>query len=141
MKLFDNYDVVRFPEENKILVTHEGYLYFIYDPRYESWRKHGNAGNDHITVSNYPDVSREELIKAMGGVFPSKATDFMRLCNPCQLNVGNLLSLLEEDYSQYMADHAIYYAVRKFLSESAICYKSYLELKKMFDVALAQNNH
>ena len=48
MKLFDNYDVVRFPEENKILVTHEGYLYFIYDPRYESWRKHGNAGNDHI---------------------------------------------------------------------------------------------
>ena len=139
MKLFDKYDAVRFPEENEIFVTHEGYLYFIYDSKFESWRKHGNAGNDYISVSNYPDVGREELIRAMGGNFPSKATDFLRLCNPCQLNIVNLLSLLEEDYPQYLADHAIHYAVQEFLSESVICYKSYLALKKLLDGAFAQN--
>ena len=64
MKLFDNFEAVKFPEENLIFVTHDGYLYYIYNPKYETWRKHRNAGNDYITVSNYQNISREELLKA-----------------------------------------------------------------------------
>lgn len=78
MKLFDTIEAVRFPEENMIFITRGGYLYYIYNPKYKWWRKHSNAGNDHLTVSNYPDVSREELVDAMKGVFPKKETDFMQ---------------------------------------------------------------
>ena len=31
MKLFDDFEAVRFPEENLIFITHGGYLYYIYD--------------------------------------------------------------------------------------------------------------
>ena len=65
MKLFDNFEAVKFPEENLIFVTHDGYLYYIYNPKYETWRKHRNAGNDHITVNNYQEIGIEELRKAM----------------------------------------------------------------------------
>lgn len=61
MKLFGDFEAVKFPEENMIFITHNGYLYYIYKPKYERWRKHRNAGNDFLTVSNYPDVSREEV--------------------------------------------------------------------------------
>lgn len=54
MKLFDDFEAVRFPEENLIFITHGGYLYYIYDVEYKHWRKYRNAGNDHITVRNYP---------------------------------------------------------------------------------------
>ena len=30
MKLFDEFDAVRFPEENLIFITHDGYIYYIY---------------------------------------------------------------------------------------------------------------
>lgn len=53
MKLFEEFDAVRFPEENLIFITNRGYIYYIYNPKYDYWRKHRNAGNDHITVSNY----------------------------------------------------------------------------------------
>lgn len=69
MKLFDTIEAVKFPEENMIFITCGGYLYYIYNPKSKWWRKHSNAGNDHLTVSNYPDVSREELVDAMKGVF------------------------------------------------------------------------
>ena len=72
MKLFDTIEAVKFPEENMIFITRGGYLYYIYNPKYKCWRKHSNAGNDHLTVSNYPDVSREELVDAMKGVFQKK---------------------------------------------------------------------
>ena len=65
MKLFDTFEAVKFPEEDMIFITRGGYLYYIYNPKYKWWRKHSNAGNDHLTVSNYPDVSREELTDAM----------------------------------------------------------------------------
>jgi len=68
MKLFSDFEAVKFHEENLIFITHNGYLYYIYYPKYKYWRKHRNAGNDHITVSNYPEVSREELINAIGCV-------------------------------------------------------------------------
>ena len=80
MKLFGDFEAIRFPEENLILVTSRGYLYYIYDPRSRHWQKHANAGNDRLSVQNYPDVSRFELENAMGGTFPKKETDFMRLC-------------------------------------------------------------
>ena len=47
MKLFDDFEAVRFPEENLIFVCHDGYLYYIYNPERKYWRKHRNAGNDH----------------------------------------------------------------------------------------------
>ena len=142
MKLFDDFDAVKFPEENLIFITCGEYLYYIYNPKYDSWKKHKNAGNDHITVSNYPDVSEEELTKALNGVFPKKETDIMRHCHPSQLNVWNLLNLLKDDYSNYLSDDEIYDIVDKFLSESNIPYKSYLKLKELFDnvLILKQNN-
>ena len=142
MKLFDDIEAVKFPEENLIFITSEGYLYYIYDPEYDNWKKYGNAGNDKITVSNYPDVSKEELKKALGGIFPKKETDFMRCCPPSQLCLGDFWDLLTEDYQKYMSNHEINYTVGEFLSTSNIRYKSYLKLKELFDnaSALKQNN-
>ena len=130
MKLFDKFEAVKFPEENLIFITHSGFLYYIYDIKYKSWKKHKNAGNDKINVSRYPDVSRDELVKALGGMFPKKETDFMKLCSLSQLNISDLLRLLKEDYSSYMKDYEIYNSIHKFLLKSSIHYKSYLKLKE-----------
>lgn len=147
MKLFDNFDAVKFPEENLIFVTQNSYIYYIYDPKYDRWRKHENAGNDSITLKNYKEVSKEELSEAMGGVFPTKNSDFMRLCNPPQLCIRDFICLLCEDYPDYMSIpetifyyHPIYYAVREFLNESVICYKSYEKLRKLFDDAVLNHD-
>ena len=61
-----NYEIVRYYRSSKV----PGRKYDIYNPKSKWWRKHSNAGNDHLTVSNYPDVSKEELVDAMKGVFP-----------------------------------------------------------------------
>lgn len=140
MKLFDTIEAVKFPEENMIFITRGGYLYYIYNPKYKWWRKHSNAGNDHLTVSNYPDVSREELVDAMKGVFPKKETDFMRLCNSSQLCIRDMLDLLKEDYPQYMADYAICHTIHRLLLESDICHKSFEKLQKLLENATA-NHH
>ena len=103
MKLFDDFEAVKFPEENLIFITSREYLYYIYNPKYDSWKKHKNAGNDHITVTNYPDVTEKELEKALGGKFPQKETDFMKCCHPSQLNIMNLYNLLKEDYQNYIS--------------------------------------
>ena len=139
MKLFGNFEAVKFPEEDLILITYYGYIYYIYNYKYNCWKKHKNAGNDHIAVSNYPDVSEEELKNVLGGKFPQKETDFMRFCDPSELNTDDLFILIKEDYLSYMSDDEIYYSVRKFLSKSNICYKSYLKLKDLFDKANATN--
>ena len=138
MKLFDEFDAVRFPEENLIFITHDGYIYYIYNPEYDYWRKHKNAGNDHITVSNYQNVSRDELIAATGGKYPAKETDFMRLCQPSQLCIRDMLDLFDEDYPLYMADYSVRHTAHRFLLESDICYQSYLRLRALFDEALAE---
>ncbi len=137
MKLFDGFEAVKFYEENLILVTHDRHLYYIYNPKYKYWRKYCNAGDDTITTHNYDDVSRAELEDAMNGVFPKRETDFMRLCNPAQLNIRDMLYLLKEDYANYMADRFIYRAVHRFLLESDICHKSYEGVKKILDNAVA----
>ncbi len=137
MKLFDDFEAVKYPEEKLIYITNRSYIYYIYNPKYKIWRKHGNAGNDKITVNNYPDANKTKLKKAMGGIFPSKETDFMRLCNPSELCIRDMLDLLMEDYPDLMSDSAIYDSVHIFLLESVICHKSYLKLKKLFDDALA----
>lgn len=137
MKLFDDFEAIRFPEENMIFITNRGYIYYIFNPKYNNWRKHRNAGNDHITVGNYQDVSIEEITDALGGKFPKKETDFIRFCNPTQLCIRDMLDLFREDYSDYMSDGAIYHTVHSFLLESDICHKSYLALKKLFDNALS----
>lgn len=53
MKLFDKFEAISFYEENLIFITNDGYLYYIYDRKYNRWRKHRNAGNDCLTVCNY----------------------------------------------------------------------------------------
>jgi hypothetical protein len=137
MKLFDKFEAVKFPEENLIFVTHDGYLYYIYNPKYETWRKHHNAGNDYITVSNYQDISREELLKAMNGVLPKRETDFMRLCSPSQLCIRDMLGLLKEDYVNYMSDYTLYHTVHEFLLESnkSVRHKSYEAIQKLFETS------
>ena len=105
MKLFDKFEAVKFRQENLIFITHDGYLYYIYNPKYKHWRKHRNAGNDHLTVANYDEVTKAELTDAMNGVFPKSENDFMRLCNPSQLCIRDMLGLLREDYARYMSDN------------------------------------
>lgn len=139
MKLFDTFEAVKFSQENMIFITHDGYLYYIYNTKYNSWRKHRNAGNDRITVANYDDVSREELMDAMKGVFPKSENDFIKLCYPSQLYIRDMLSLLEEDYAKYMSDNTIYHTIHCFLLKSDICYKSFEGIRKLLDAAVA--NH
>ena len=52
MKLFDGFEVVKFYQENLLFVTHDGYIYYVYNPKYDNWQKYRNAGNDSITVKN-----------------------------------------------------------------------------------------
>lgn len=140
MKLFGTFEAIRFPEENMIFITRDGYLYYIYSPKCKCWSKHRNAGNDYLTVSNYPDVSREELTSAMHGAFPQRETDLMRLCAPSQLCIGDMLELLGEDYAKYMSDHAVYQTIHHFLLESDICYKSFERIRKLLDAATANHD-
>ncbi len=142
MKLFDDFEAVKFTQENLIFITNRGYLYYIYNPEYHNWRKHKNAGNDLITVCNYDDVTKEELVDAMQGIYPTKETDFMRLCNPSELRIGAMLDLLREDYMRYMSDNSIRHTVHCFLLESNIVHQSFLKLKSLFDHAasLQQDN-
>ena len=137
MKLFDDFEAVKFPQEEAILITQRGYLYYFYLHRRKYWERHKNAGNDYLTVSNYPDVSKEELAEAMGGKFPEKETDILRLIYPSQLNIADMMNLLEVDYSVYMADRTVNRFTWHFLRESTVCYKSYLRLKELFDNASA----
>lgn len=137
MKLFDGFEAIKFPEENLIFITHNGFLYYIYNPKHKHWRKHADAGNDYLSVNNYPDVSRQELEDAMHGVFPKKETDFMRLCLPRQLCIRDMLSLLKEDYATYMSDHAIYHMIHCFLLESDIYYKSFEKVNTLLANATA----
>lgn len=138
MKLFADFEAVKFCEENMIFITHNGYLYYIYNYKYNSWCKYRNAGNDHITVDRYPDVSKEELMNVMQGVFPENETDFIRLCSPRQLRIGDMMKLFEEEYMTYMSDNSIYNAVHDFLLESDVRHKSFDELKKLFDTAILE---
>lgn len=139
MKLFGDFEAVWFPEENLIFVTKNKYLYYIYNPKYQQWKKYRNAKNDCITVTNYPDVSKEDIVNAMQGQWPKKETDFIRLCDSSQLWIRDMLALLEEDYMNYMSDYSIYHAVYSFLLESDICYKSFSEVKKLLNDAATLN--
>lgn len=139
MKLFKTFEAVSFPEEDMIFITQGGYLYYIYSKECRRWSKHRNAGYDSLTVSRYPDVSMAALTNAMHGVFPRKETDFLRLCDPYQLCVGDMLELLREDHARYMSDRAVCHTVHLFLSASNICHKSFERIQKLLRAAAA--NH
>lgn len=139
MKLFDKFEAVKFRQENLIFITLDGFLYYIYNPKYKHWRKHRNAGNDHLTVANYDEVTKAELTDAMNGVFPKSENDFMRLCNPSQLCIRDMLGLFREDYAKYMSDNTIYHTIHCFLLESDICHKSFEGIQKL--LASAVTNH
>lgn len=135
MKLFGTFKAIKFPEENMIFITRDGYLYYIYSQEHKWWRKYRNAGRDHLTAANYPDVSWVELANAMHGVFPKKETDFMRLCDPSQLSIGDMLDLLREDHMRYMSDRTVCHTIHRFLLESDICYKSFERIQNLLDAA------
>ena len=75
MKLFSNYEAVKFYQENLIFITHDGYLYYIYNPKYKHWGKHRNAGNDHLTVANYDEVTKAELTDAIKEAYENADED------------------------------------------------------------------
>ena len=133
MKLFDEFEAVKFPEENMIFITKGGYLYYIYKPKYKIWEKYKHAGYEEITVNNYQNITEKELTEAMGGRFPEKETDFVRLCTPYQLSVMNMMDLLDEDYSCYMSDNRIGCATLSLLRESNDRGNAFVRIKRVFD--------
>lgn len=143
MKLFDDFEAVKFYQENMIFITRNGYLYYVYHYRYDHWSKRPNAGNDQLTVANYGDVSKEELTKAMDGVFPKKETDFMRLCDVSQLCIRDMMDLLREDYAAYMSDGSIYETIHHFLLESRRCIRSFERIQALLKTAVLNHysNH
>lgn len=136
MVLFDDFEAVRFSEEKIIIVTKRKFIYYIYDVESNYWRKHINAGNDRITVENYTDVTKDELISAMGGTFPIKETDFSRLVNPSQLWIIDMIDLLKEDYPTIMSDRYIAGISRELLRESSVAYKVYEMIREIFNRAM-----
>ena len=53
-----------------------------------------------------------------------------------------MLKLLREDYADYLSNEYIYNSTHSFLLASDLCHKSYQELRKLFDNALARHqNH
>ena len=59
MKLFDDFEAVRFPEENLILLLLADIFIIFTILKTSIGKKYRNAGNDHITVNNYEDVSKK----------------------------------------------------------------------------------
>lgn len=141
MKLFDDYEAVRFQEENLIFITKNGYLYYIYNPKYKLLEKYNNAGNDELTVSNYKEVTREEIIEAFDGVFPKSEKHIWRKCVLSDLHVYQMMALYEEDYPKLMSDNSIYATTRRLLAEADIKTKVYGELKVLFDNAMKNGNY
>ena len=139
MKLFDDFEAVKFPEENLIFITHSGYLYYIYNQDRKYWRRNRDAGNQHITVENYPDVTESELKEAMNGDLPKNENDFVRLCPVSDLSIGNMLALLEEDYAKYASEHKVWDVVSSFLFGSTIPHKSYEKIRLLLDKAVEQS--
>lgn len=135
MKLFGNFEVVKFPEENMIFITHNGILLYYYSFNYQRWSKYQNSGNNRITVANYSYVTQAELTNAMKGVLPKKETDFLRLCPPDQLSAWDFLRLLHEDYSLLMADLSIRDAITRTLRESEFPHKTYEKLEQLLSNA------
>ena len=134
MKLF-NFDIIKLPEENAILVTRNGYLYYVYNPTTKSWYKYSNAGNDLISVNNYQDVTRDELASSFDGVFPEKQTAFLKACSSYDWNVADISNLLSDEFPFYMKKEQIKYAVDCFLSNSLVLSVSYERLGGLFEDA------
>ena len=76
-------------------------------------------------------------MNVMGGIFPTKETDFARLCHPSEIYVRDMMAILREDYSNIMSDGTINHVIHRFLCESDICYKSYEKVRELFDSATA----
>lgn len=132
MKLFEGYEAVRFPQENLIFITHDKYLYYIYNPKYRHWEKYKRAGWDTITVSKYPDIRKKDLRAATGGNLPEKESDLLRLLYPSDLTINNMFTLFKEDYPEYMHDYMIHESAAELLRQSEYEDKTYLALRQLF---------
>ena len=146
MKLFEHFEVVKFPEEEQLLVTSYGKLSYVYEYKYKIWRR--DEKNRSVTVKNYQEATEEDLIQLTGGVLPKREMDLIRLCNPSFLSTRNMMDILEEDYPMYifrkkdkdferMIGGKIYEMVQSFLEES--CYRdiSYEKVRALLDMAVA----
>lgn len=136
MQLFDNFEAVKFSEENMIFITHDKYLYYIYDPKWKRWTKYYNAGNDTITVENYAEITKEELMAATGGAFPKKEADFRKLCGLTEMYIDEILDLMKENYPEYISDRHIYYCIEKLLLEASIRHTTYWKILELLEEAV-----
>lgn len=140
MKLFDDFEAVKFQEENMIFITENKYLKYIYNCNYKNWRMNKSREFYSISVENYKNVDINELKNSLGGIIPTKESDFIRRCSLSEWCIGDMLTILKEDYSTYMSDREIYWKTHDFLREvdMDICFKAYLELKSVFDDAMQE---
>lgn len=136
MRLFDDFSVVKCIEKDLLLVINSSSIYYIFNKKNNYWSKYNNDGYVYISVDKYDDVSKEELMDAMNGKFPTKETDFIRLCNPNTLSYRNMMDLLDEDYKIYMVNEKIKNTVSRFFHKSNILYKSYLYVLDCFKKAI-----
>ena len=145
MEIAENLVVVKFPEEERILVADCGKLLFVYEYKYKIWREENE--NLSITIQNYPDVTKEELVRLTKGVLPKSREDFERLCKPSFLSVNSMMRILEEDYPDYVFKRydeelgfaigdTIYMMVRTFLEESEYLGESYGKIRSLLDKAV-----
>lgn len=141
MKLFDEFEAVKFPEENLIFVTKNKYLYYIYNPKYKHWKKYSKAGHLELTIEKYQEITREEIIEALHGVFPKSEAFFWRQCRPSELYVYQMMALLKEDYPKLMSDELICDATEILLDEADVLDKVHRELKELFDKAIELKNN
>lgn len=151
MELFGDFKAVRFPEENMIFITHDDYLYYIYNCEYKRWSRYRNAGNDRITVKNYQEVSEEEIVEAFGGKLPQKETDIARLCDTPELCIRDMMDILKEDYPSYMicvsevvynSGGSIFRSIHELLLNArytCTTHTTYLKIRNLLDNAIADN--
>lgn len=135
MKLFGDFEAVKFQEENLIFITHNKYLYYIYDPKNNICKKYYNAGNDEISVEKYQDLTREELSSLMNGNLPKSESDLRKLCGLSEMYIDEIMDLMKEDYSCYISNKSIYNSIRKLLIEADIRHMTYWKILQLLEEA------
>lgn len=139
LKLFSNYEAVKFEQENLILITSSDYLKFFYDIEAKQWHQEKKPNETRITTKNYPSVSKEELVKATEGKLPTCESDFLNLCDISELHVHDMLQLLNTLYPDYMQDTEISYAVFDTLKATPAKCKAYEKICQQLDQATNNN--
>ncbi len=133
MKLFGSFNAVKFLQENLLFITNGNYIYYVYNVKHDYWSKYRRAGNDSITIENYEDVSKEELLAATKGKEISCESDIMRLIeSKGSLNGRDLFVLLRADYPLVMTGDADS-IVSSIIWDANVTVHAYYTIKEYFD--------